>query len=121
MSTNLHASTVAMAAYNWLAAYHPHFPATTLEILEGLRRVWLRSVDDAELIEALELARGRGIFERLEGGLWDIPDRMGRVVLKRERDDGADPTDPDYGWKGWQVGPRPDPKTVPLSTLITRS
>lgn len=114
MSTGLHASTVAMAAYNWLAGVHGG-PATTPELLEGLRRTWLRSVDPAELIEALELARGRGVVRSLEGGIWDIDDPKRRVVLKRDHD--GDPEDPDYGWTGWQIGPRPEPRTVPLSTL----
>lgn len=99
-------STVAMAAYNWIAFYGGR-PSSVDDVLEGVRRRWCAQVSRAELAEALEAMRSRGwvrVIAEVPEPIYDVRDPQRWVVVARDRSDDGER---DGGWKDWRLMPPP--------------
>ena len=76
--TNLHLSTLALSAYNWLAAYTSG-PVTLEALLVGLRESWDPRVELIEVTNALSHSRAKRFFIRV-GNTVDVTDSQRRIV-----------------------------------------
>ncbi len=103
---DIHVSTVAFSAYNWLSGRTA--PASTGEILAGLRTAWDPRCTWDALAEALtELVSRRRLVE--SSGFYALRDPARRVATSRDRS--GDP------W-AWMVSSRPIVQSANLDDVL---